>query len=355
MTAGLRVIRPGLRSLVQDMGFVRGRALGVPLCGALDREALWLLNRLLGNPVTAPAIELVLTAPVLRAEGAAVRLALGPGLSAQIDGAGPPRRIQAWQAVTLNPGETLVIDPPERGAPSLIGLGGGLDLPEILGSRATCLAAGFGGFSGRALCEGDLLPVPAAPLRPDALLTPPPPPTGPIRVVAGPQDERFGTQGLRHLTETLWEVGAATDRMGMRLSGPPVPFAPGQGPDILSEGVVPGAIQVPGNGLPIVLRADAQTTGGYAKIATVIRADLPRLARLMPGEAVRLSLVTLPEAEAAARARQGLLEAAAKTIRPLGQDTAEAERLWQASLIGGMVDMERPDHFPGALPLKTEP
>lgn len=349
---GLRVLRPGARSLVQDMGFVAGRGLGVPPCGVLDPETLWLLNALLGNPAGAAGLEVAMTAPRLQAEGAAIRIALGPGLAARIrDTTGELRSVAPWQAVTLAPEAVLELDPPERGAPALIGIGGEIDLPWILGSRSTCLAAGFGGLDGRALQAGDLLPVrEGLPAEADEYtLTPPPPLQGPIRVVPGPQDDSFGAEGLARFVAAEWRLTPAIDRMGARLSGPKLEFATGKGADILSDGITPGTIQVPGNGQPIVLLADAQTTGGYAKIATVIRADLPRLARMMPGDSLRLAVVTVSEAEAAARDRAADLGRAAASRRPLAAGGVDMDALWHGGLEGGMVDMTRPDHFPGAL------
>ncbi|MCC5972904.1 MAG: biotin-dependent carboxyltransferase family protein [Rubellimicrobium sp.] len=350
--AALHVLRPGARTLVQDMGFATGRGLGVPLCGVLDPETLLLLNALLDNPPGAAALELAMTAPVLQAVGGAVRIALGPGLAGRIRAeTGEMRPIGPWQETTLAPRAVLELDRPERGAPALIGIGGGLDLPRILGSRSTCLAAGFGGLEGRALRAGDLLPVPddATGAAGGRTLPPPPPLEGPIRVVPGPQDDSFGRAGLSRFLAAEWTLSPALDRMGARLAGPKLDFAPGRGADILSDGITPGAIQVPGNGQPIVLLADAQTTGGYAKIATVIRADLPRLARMMPGDTLCLAAVTVPEAEAAARARAADLRRAAATRRALMQDRVDEDALWRAALEGGMVDMTRPDHFPGAL------
>lgn len=341
--AVLLVEEPGARTLVQDRGFAGGRARGVPLCGAMDRRALALVNALAGNPPDAAALEVALTAPRLRVVAGAVRVALSGTLSARVllpDGG--EGRLSPWTATTLPAGAVLAVDRPLRGGLGMIALGGGTDVPAVLGSRSTCLAAGFGGFNGRALVAGDRIAcADAASGLTDLGLTPPPVPAGPLRCVPGPQAERFAAAALAALQSEAWGVDHRSDRMGLRLTGAPLAFAPGAGPDIISDGIVPGAIQVPGNGLPIILLADAQTTGGYAKIATVIRADLWRLSQALPGDALHLRLVSVEEAEAAARAGAAAIAAAIATIAPRG--APDTGRLLSVNLIGGAVDARAPD------------
>jgi 5-oxoprolinase (ATP-hydrolysing) subunit C len=350
--AGLRILSPGARTTVQDGGFRGGRGQGVPGCGVLDADALWLVNALLNNDAGTAAIEVALTAPTLRAEGGPVRLALGDGLRGVVRAPdGSSRTVGSWTATTLQTDAELVLSAPDRGATALIGIAGGLDLPLILGSRSTCLKAGFGGFHGRALRAGDLLPVAhaGAVQDPDLCLPPLPVSTGPFRIVPGPQAEWFDAAQMARFLDEAWTVTPDLDRMGLRLAGRAITFAAGRGPDITSDGIAPGTIQVPGSGQPIILLADAQTTGGYPKIATIIGADLPRLARAMPGDSLRFAAVTLAEAEAAARARAALLQGLAQRIAPVRAAGPDIAALWRESLIGGMVDSARPDHFPGAL------
>lgn len=349
--AVVEVVSPGARTLVQDMGFRRGRGAGVPACGVMDRRALRLVNGLLGNPPETEALEVALLSPVLRAVGAPVRLALGGTLRGEVrSGEREARPTGPWTATTLRPGEELHLAPPQRGGLGLIGIFGGIDLPRVMGSRSTCLKAGFGGVAGRALRAGDRLTCPDAPAGlPDMGLTPPPEAEGPIRVVLGPQAERFTEGDLALLFGSPYRVTPRTDRMGMRLDGPPLGFVPGMGADIVSDGIAPGAIQVPGNGLPIILMADAQTTGGYAKVATVTRADLPRLAALVPGDSIRFAPVTVEEAEAAARAEAEAIGRSIAAVAPLVRRSLGSAELRGANLIGGAVDAMRPDHFPGHL------
>ena len=352
MSAALRVISPGARSLVQDTGFRRGRALGLPRAGVLDRDALFLVNALLDNGHGAEAVEIAATSPVLIAQDGSVRVALSGSLSGRIVGSdGGARQVRGWSATTLRSGETLRLDAPARGGLGLLGIGGGLDLPELMGSRATYARGGFGGLEGRRLAAGDVLPVrkEAQEYRELELHRVPDPGSGPIRVVLGPQRERFTGAAIETLLGQGYTVTTETDRMGMRLDGPALEHVPELGGDIISDGTVPGAIQVPGNGKPIVLLADAQTTGGYAKIATVISADFSRLARTVPRDLVTFEAVGAAQAEAAARAHRAALERAAASVGPARGGVPDAATLASANLIGGVVDMARPDHFPGAL------
>lgn len=345
--ACLTILRPGARTLLQDLGFQGGRAMGIPPGGVMDRNALALLNALLGNSPRTEALEVTLTAPLLLAEEGDVRIALSGTLSGLVRAPdGRTRALPPWTATTLPEGHQIEIAAPSPGPYGLIGIAGGIAVPRRLGSRSTCLPARFGGLDGRSLATGDRLSVTNAPPGlPDRRVPPPVVTDGPIRLVPGPQIEWFAGAGLATLCAAPYRVSPQCDRMGMRLEGATLPFAPGYHADILSDGIVPGAIQVPGTGQPIILLADAQTTGGYAKIATVIGADLPRLSRLGPGDALRFALVTVAEAEAIAQDAQRTLADSIARIEEVGG----LHTLTAANLIGGVVDMQRPDHFDGHL------
>lgn len=349
--AGLEIISPGARTVVQDLGFRQARGLGVPAGGVMDRRTLRLINDLLSNPPGTEALEVALLSPSFRVVEAPVRLALGGTLKGVVRNAhGDERTVGPWTATTLRPGQELHVAAPDRGGLGLIGIYGGIDLPRILGSRSTCLSAGFGGLAGRPLRAGDqLVCLDADAELPDLGLDPPLEGEGPIRVVPGPQAEWFTAEEFGRFFESVYRVTPQTNRMGMRLDGPPLTFAPGLGADIVSDGIAPGAIQVPGNGLPIVLLADAQTTGGYAKIATVIRADLPRLAALVPGDEIRFAGVTVEEAEAAARSEALAIAQSIAGIAPVVRRIIATADLLSVNLITGAVDAARPDHFSGHL------
>jgi biotin-dependent carboxylase-like uncharacterized protein len=210
-----------------------------------------------------------------------------------------------------------------------------------MGSQSTLTRGGIGGFSGRALKIADMLPLrlAEAPERTEVMLPPlalePP---ARVRVMLGPQDDHFTPAGLATLTGSTYTVSRATDRMGMRLEGPTLEHS-AKGANIISDGIAPGSIQVPGNGLPIVLLADRQTTGGYPKIATVISADMPALGRMMPGSRIAFQVVDIEAAEAAARGLAADLEATATRLAPVaGGFLVDTAKLMGENLISGAVD-----------------
>jgi len=268
-----------------------------------------------------------------------------------LEGASGRRRLAPWQAVRMEPGETLTLGRVETGTTAVLAVAGGIDTPPALASRSTYARARLGGLDGRALAPGDRLPLGPAPDAPAlALPRPPAEADGPIRLVLGPQDDHFTAAALDTLLTAPFTATDEADRMGLRLAGPRLVHRDPLLAQIVSDGIAPGAVQVPGNGAPIVLLADAQTLGGYPKIATVIAADLPRLARLAPGAEIRFAAVGLAEAEAALGVHLAALDALIAAARPAGQgEGLDPGRLLAANLVSGMVDTARPDHFPWAL------
>ena len=276
------VLEGGLLTTVQDpFGRPGWRRYGVQAAGALDPEAAAAANRLAGNPATAALLEITVLGPTLRlASPARVGLA-GADLGAVIDGR------------ALAPGGSAVgsqIHFSERrsGARAYLAVAGGIAVPAVLGSRATDLRSGFGGFEGRELRPGDRLPiglgVDAEPTsRPSASGQ-----VGPIRVLPGPHPDRFAPGALERLCETDWTASSRADRMGYRLEGRPIERQ--EMSELPSMGLPLGAVQVPPDGGPIVMLADRPVTGGYPVIACVARADIGRFAQLLPGDPLRLSL-----------------------------------------------------------------
>ncbi len=339
--AVIEILDGGVASTVQDRGRPGYRHLGVALSGALDPLWLACANALVGNGFDVPALEMHGRGPRLRVRGGALRLALAGQVAArrqQADGATLP--LPAWRSATLLDGDTLEVGP-VRGGVAYLALAGGIELPAQLGSRSTHLRAQLGGLAGRALRAGDRLDAGAALEPPDTELMGPAAfdhGAGPIRVLLGPQDDHFSGEALRALAAAEYRVGREADRMGMRLAGPGLAHRPEVGGEIISDAVTPGAIQVPPDGQPIVLLADCQTVGGYPKIATVIRADLPRLAHLLPGDRLRFSVVPRAEALAALRAQAAALDAwraAIASFRPAG--AIDEQALYGANLISGVV------------------
>jgi len=220
-----------------------------------------------------------------------------------------------------------------------LAIAGGLALPPFMGSLSTYTRAGIGGFDGRKLAAGDLLPLELdqAPPGDDRRLGAPfDYGSGPIRVIWGPQDDYFSARGRKTFVDSEYRVSKEADRMGIRFEGPTIEHS--KGADIISDGIGPGAIQVPGAGLPIVLLGDRQTVGGYSKIATVASVDLPRLGRLLPGRVVRFTPVTVEEAERLRREQEARLARAIADLpvaRPPGG--IDLERLYAENLIDGVV------------------
>jgi biotin-dependent carboxylase-like uncharacterized protein len=342
---------PGPATAVQDLGRPAGRHLGIPLSGTLVPDWLRLANALVGNPAEAAGLEFRLAGPRLEVGCDRLIVAVGGPAGMRIVGAGGTAAVPPWTAALAERGDSIAVGRVDEGTTAVLAVAGGIATPPFLGSRATYARAGLGGLDGRLLRRGDCLPlgemgVAAA----RALDAPPPEEAGPIRVVLGPQDDHFQAAAVDALLDGAYTVTDRADRMGMRLAGPALPHRDPDLAQIVSDGVVPGAIQVPGSEQAIVLLADAQTVGGYPKIATVIGADLPRLARAAPGTAVRFAAVETAEAEAALRARIEALDRLAAEAPPAdSRGPLDARRLYESNLVDGVVDTVRPDNFPGHL------
>lgn len=325
---------------VQDTGRPGFRHLGVPLSGALDSGLLHIANALVHNPPDAAAIELRLVGPRLRATAPALIAFVGAIEGRIEDAHGKTRHARAWASHRFAAGDTLTLGA-IRGGVAYLAIGGGVDVPRVLGSRSTFARAHFGGFRGRPLAAGDQLGVivGAGDTAQVELQLPNPPQIGPgpLRFLAGPQQEYFTAQARARLVEDEFVVSAQSDRMGLRLTGPRLEHDPRYGADIISDGVTPGTLQVPADGNPIVLLADCQTIGGYPKIATVISADLPRLGHALPGQKLRFVEVSIEEARAA---RQQTAKALTETLAGICPVDAEfnLDALYTANLIDGVID-----------------
>jgi biotin-dependent carboxylase-like uncharacterized protein len=342
MSAGLTVIRAGMFDTLQDLGRIGFQELGMPTAGAMDPVALRLANALIGNPEAMAAIEFSVMGPKLRVEANAARVAVvGPvSLSVESGGGDPAQSLATNRSHRLRRGQVLTIGAVGGGAVGYLAVEGGFDLPDFMGSLATYTRAGLGGVEGRKLRDGDVLPLrksACAEAAERGLAGPFDYGTGPIRVVLGPQDDHFTAEGLKTFLGGTYAITKEADRMGFRLDGPAIAHNE-KGADIASDGIAPGAIQVPAAGQPIILLADRQTIGGYAKIATVISADLPRLCRMLPGMTLAFAAVSVAEAEAARRELEARLRAAIAAIteaRPAGGIDLDA--LYSENLIDGVI------------------
>ena len=298
----MEVLRAGLQDLIMDSGRPGFRYQGVPEGGAADAAALILANRLVGNPDHAACLELLLHGPTLRfPRGGRVALA-GANMQVRINGTEAPR----GRALEIPPGSELEVGQAATGLRAYLAVSGGVEVPLLLGSRSTFLPGGFGGWQGRALRAGDLLPLGAAGAPRKGLLSAADR-GGALRILPGPQLAGFADAALKTLARSEFSVSPDASRLGLRLIGASLEYAGGE---LASQAVLPGAVQVPPDGQPIILGWDGPVTGGYPVIAGIIAADMPRLAQLRPGDKLSFRFVTPEEAQAAWNEQQKFLNEA---------------------------------------------
>jgi biotin-dependent carboxylase-like uncharacterized protein len=291
----LEIKEPGLLTTVQDLGRYGYQRFGVPVSGAMDTFSLKTGNLLVGNDEGAAGLEMTVLGPRVRFLAETWIAITGANLSPALDGEPIPR----WTAVKVPADCDLSFQGASDGMRSYLAVAGGIDVPVIMGSRSTYVKATLGGLEGRALKAGDVLRVlepgvePVERGLPEHLSAPVYGHNHEIRVVLGPQDRAFTADGTATFLGSEYTVSIQSDRMGYRLEGPTIESA--DGPDIVSDGIPFGAVQIPGDGRPIILLADRGTTGGYAKIATVVSSDLGMLSQAMPGDTITFKNVTVEE------------------------------------------------------------
>jgi antagonist of KipI len=305
----IEVIDAGLLSTVQDLGRFRYQRYGVPVSVAADPFALRVANQLVGNPAGAAGLECTLVGPGLRFLATTVMAVTGADLSPTLDG----EAVAMWEPVVAPAESMLVFGDARDGVRGYLAIHGGIDVPLVLGSRSTHVRSKLGGFGGRAIQAGDFVAAvgDAPPSRVEGRRLPPEhvPAYGRrhvLRVVLGPQDGAFTESGIRTFLSSSYCVSGQSDRIGCRLQGPVIEHA--TSPDIVSDGIPYGAVQVAGDGMPIVLLVDRGTTGGYTKIATVISVDLPRLAQAGTGDTVTFVAATVHEAHRLLRQREEIFQ-----------------------------------------------
>ena len=304
----LLVHEAGPLTTVQDLGRAGYLRVGIPTSGPMDREAFLLANRLVGNPDGAAALECTVIGPRVEFTDERLVAVTGAEMAVALNSTDAP----PWEAFRVRGGDVLKLGPARGGVRAYLGVSGGLDTAPVLGSRATYVRGRLGGFEGRALRKGDQVPL--APSHrtkrgrvrpgwaPDYSAEPE------VRVVLGPQDDRFTESGLAAFLEGPYEMLPQADRMGARLRGARI--AHRNGHDIISDGIPLGGIQMVGDGQPIVLLVDRQSTGGYTKIATVCSFDIGRVGQVKPGQRLRFRPLGLREAHAALRAHRQALDTA---------------------------------------------
>ncbi|CUX19550.1 5-oxoprolinase subunit C family protein [Clostridium sp. C105KSO13] len=294
---GIAVENGGILTTVQDEGRYGYQAYGVSTSGAMDSHAFHIANILVGNSMTEGALEMTFMGPALRFTSDNIIAVTGGDLTPMLDGESLPM----YRAVLVKAGQELSFAGARNGCRGYIAFSGGLDIPEVMGSKSTLLRNKLGGLEGRKLEKGDEIAfsdpktelprmqerkVPENVYPKDEVV---------LRVVLGPQDAEFTERGIRSF---FWDSGVITnefDRMGCRIEREPIEHR-GDG-NIITDGISLGSIQVPTNGKPIIMLADRQSTGGYAKIGTVITVDLPRIAQSQPGQKIRFIEVSLELAQ----------------------------------------------------------
>lgn len=306
----LQVLAVSGLATIQDLGRTGWERFGVPVCGAMDSFALRAANRLVGNSPGAATVETALGELRLLAQDDLLVAAAGRGWRLSIGG----RSLPLWMAAIARCGETILLQPEKNPGWGCLAVSGGIETPPVLGSRSTYLRGGFGGLDGRSLQPGDRLPVGPLPdlvvlihqagVSLPATFRPPYADEILLHIIRGPQADAFTREAWQNLLNQTYSLTLACDRMGYRLSGAPLEHHTSA--DILSEGTPVGSIQVPGDGQPVILMADRQATGGYAKIGVVTSADLPLLVQCPPGEGkIRFAL---SEPEEAVKCLRRMLE-----------------------------------------------
>lgn len=322
----------GPASSVQDHGRYGFQRYGLVPGGAMDQLSLAAANALVGNQPLAACVEIGPFTASFTARDGAVRLALaGASRSADISG----RAVAMNTSMTIADGETLALGFAKGGAFSYLAIEGGIDGEKSFGSVAVNQRVGLGSPYPRPLQAGDELPAKPASGAPERRIELPAV-SGPIRLVAGPQDDEFSEEAKALFLDSEWRISATSDRMGYRLEGPAIRHLHGH--NVVSDGTVAGSIQVPGNGAPIVLMADRGTTGGYPKIATVISADFGRLAQLQAGTPFRFKAVSMKEAQAEARKFAELFRALPDLVKPIEGLELNLEALHDANVAGSAVN-----------------
>ncbi len=301
-----QVLKPGLFTTVQDSGRFGYLNYGVPISGAMDTFSLVAANLLVANDKNSACLETTIIGPELQALGKTQIAVTGGACSPKINGHSVPM----WQTVTAEEGDVVSFGRMENGCRAYVAMRGGIDSPVLLGSRSAYVRGGFGGIDGRQLKAEDLIEgFPSSLLSvhyliPEELI---PLFTGrfTIHVVLGPQADMFTESGIEAFLSSQYRVTLEADRMGYRLEGPTIEHK-GKA-EIVSDALLPGAIQVPKNGKPIVMMRDAQTTGGYPKIAVANTPDLDLLGQARPNDEMQFSKTTVKQAHERIRQYHDLL------------------------------------------------
>lgn len=302
----IKVIKPGLQTTVQDLGRYGYQQFGVSPSGAMDTYSLIVANLLVGNKIDEAGLEASFTGPTIEAQSDMVMSICGGDFSPTVDG----QAVGLWRSFLIKKGQVLSVGQCKQGARTYIAIAGGINVPSVLQSKSTLLNGSFGGYEGRALKKGDTLygyPSIRKPFKfvhPD--LIPEYKKQLEVRVIRGPHHHLFTKQSVSKFFNEEYLITSQSNRMGYQLIGPKLQHV--KGPDIISDPLPLGGIQVPASGQPIILMADHQTTGGYTRIGTVISVDIPSLAQAVPDTRIRFTEVSLDEAQSLYFKRRSLIK-----------------------------------------------
>ncbi|PKV66452.1 5-oxoprolinase subunit C family protein [Pontibacter ramchanderi] len=311
---GLEIVKPGLLTTLQDRGRYGHQKEGIITSGAMDAFAYRVANMLAGNNEEEAALEITLIGPTIHFTEDQLIALTGADLSAELNG----EKVRLWRPVFVKSGSTLTFGAPISGCRAYLAVSGGFAIPQVMGSYATYLQAGIGGYQGRALQAGDFIPCPGpsdtgialfaqasanteghdytvASWTPDPQYFPTYAPNPILRAIKGPEFELFSETSREQVWTERFQVSAQSDRMGYRLQG--VSLYLSEPTELISTAVTFGTVQVPPEGKPIVLMADHQTTGGYPRMLQVVSVDLPILAQVVPGQTISFEEVSLEEAQ----------------------------------------------------------
>ncbi len=296
--ASLEVLQPGVLTTLQDLGRYGFSQFGVPPSGAVDQFSLRVGNLLVNNKEEEACLEITLMGLKLKVLREVVIAITGGDLSPTLNG----EALDMWKTHLLIEGDILEFKTVRRGCRAYLAIFGGFDVPKIMGSKSTYLSGKFGGYEGRPLRCGDILYTFDLPIPLNRLGLRFPEEDIPsfnkeviLNVILGPQDDHFTEKGIKTFSSSPYRVTPQSDRMGLRLEGPQIERRSDVEESIISEGMMPGSIQVPGDGKPILILTEL-VTGGYTKIATVISTDLPKVAQLKPGDWIWFHPVSIERA-----------------------------------------------------------
>ena len=331
-----QIIDPGLFTTVQDLGRHAYQRYGVPVSGAMDAFALQAANLLVGNESSDACLEITVQGPTIHFLTDIVIAIAGSDISPKLDG----EDVLRWEPLDVKKGDLLTFGQLRDGMRAYVAFKGGIDVPVILDSRSTYTHGGFGGYRGRTLKSDDVLSVSSDSASvsrrelPNGYTSPVYGNHHEIRVVLGPQDDLFTEDSIATFLTARFKISTESDRMGYKLVGPTIECS--NNSNIISDGNALGVIQIPGDGTPRILLSDRGTTGGYPKLATVITADIGKLAQALPDHTLRFHRVSIEEAHDALEDQDSVLRAISRQGSPLSMTVSIGDVAYQVETPDGL-------------------